>query len=134
MLRSMRKQQNGFTLIEVLIAVAVLAIALMAVIRVIDVAVGNSQHLQQKTVAHWVAMNVLANARVGITLTPTAGATQRGQTKMLGNTYSWQLFAMNVPNLPIEKIQVKVLTSNNKTSLESLQMFVRKLGVIYAFK
>ena len=120
---------TGFTLIEILIAVAVLAIALTAVIRVIDVAINNQQHLQQKTVAHWVAMNVLAEVRAGVTLPPAAGATQDGQSRILGYIYPWQVSATNVPQLPIVKINVRVFNRDKRSSLETLQMFMQPAGV-----
>ncbi len=125
-------KRQGFTLIEVLIAVAVLAIALLAVLRAIEVSIGNSQYLKQKTVAHWVAMNTLAEVRAGVILLPTAGATQRGSDKMLGKDYPWEITARNLSDLPIMKLQVKVFNSNRKISLDTLQTFVEKSGANYA--
>lgn len=131
-MRSALSQKQGFTLIEVLIAVAVLAIALLAVLRAIEVTIGNSQYVQQKTVAHWIAMNTLTSARAGIILLPTAGAIQRGDNKMLGNDYHWEMTASNLPNLPIMKIQIKVFDNRNKVSLDTLQTFVENPGANYA--
>ena len=131
-MRSASSKKQGFTLIEVLIAVAVLAIALLAVLRAIEVSIGNSQHLQQKTIAHWIAMNTLASARSGIILLPTAGATQRGDNKMLGSDYHWEMTANNLPDLPIMKIQIRVFDSSKKVSLDTVQTFVEKPGTNYA--
>jgi len=124
-----RRSNIGFTLIEILVAVAILAIALTAVIRVIGVAVNNEQHLQQKTVAHWVAMNVLAEARTGVILTPAAGGVQAGENSILGKVYLWQLTAETVPGLPVLKITVRVFDHDKKNSLEVLQTFVQNPGV-----
>ena len=86
----------------------------------------------KKTVAHWVAMNALAETRAGIVLLPTAGAIQRGNTKMLGKDYPWEITTRNLANLPIMKVQVKVFNRHKKVSLDTLQTFVAKPGANYA--
>jgi general secretion pathway protein I len=117
---------KGFTLIEVLIAVAVLAIALIAVLRVINVAIGNSTYLQEKVIAHWVVEDVLANTRVGLITMPSAGGLQTGQNTMLGQNMHWQLQSANVGNLPSLKIMITVKDSTNKKTLDILQSYVLK--------
>jgi general secretion pathway protein I len=62
--RVKHSRHNGFTLIEVLVALMVIAIALSAVIRATAVMVGNTAHLKEKTYAHWIAMNRVAELRV----------------------------------------------------------------------
>ena len=117
---------KGFTLIEVLIAVAVLAIALIAVLRVINVAIGNSTYLQEKVIAHWVAEDVLANARVGLITVPAAGGLQTGQKTMLGQNMHWQVQSASVGNLPGLKIVITVKDSADKKTLDILQSYVLK--------
>lgn len=110
---------KGFTLIEVLIAVAVLAIALLAVTRVTSVAIRNSEYLQQKTVAHWVTMDTAANLEVGLTPVPAAGGQQTGETKMLGKTYPWIVSAENVSGQPMVRAEVKVYAPGKKQLLDT---------------
>ena len=117
---SKAKTETGFTLIEVLIAVAVLAIGLLAVMRVTGVAIKNSEYLKQKTLAHWVAMDVMASAEVGLTMIPSPGGNQSGQVKILDKTYPWKMTANNVPNLPIIQVELQVFTSDNQRSLDSV--------------
>ena len=65
---------RGFTLIEVLIALAVLAIALSAVIKGVSANANNAAHLRDRMLAHWVAMNKVTELQTNTTL-PTPGVT-----------------------------------------------------------
>jgi general secretion pathway protein I len=62
--RAGRSRHGGFSLIEVLVALTIIAIALSAVIRATAVMTGNTAHLKEKTYAHWIAMNRVAELRV----------------------------------------------------------------------
>ncbi|WP_321325764.1 type II secretion system minor pseudopilin GspI [Thiomicrorhabdus sp.] len=54
----------GFTLIEVMVALAIIAIALSAVSRSLGVTVSNQSHLESRVVATWVAENVIAQQQI----------------------------------------------------------------------
>ena len=61
----MRRQlQQGFTLLEVLVALAVLALAMGAVIKATSDYTGNQSYLRDRTLAMWVARNVLVQYQV----------------------------------------------------------------------
>ena len=51
---------RGFTLLEVMVALAVLAIALGAIIQSVSANTNNISYLRDKTYAHWVASNRMA--------------------------------------------------------------------------
>lgn len=54
----------GFTLLEVLVATAVFAIAALALLNAQNTQITNDQRLEEKTFAHWVALNRLAEMRL----------------------------------------------------------------------
>ena len=60
----MRRQAHGFTLVEVLVAVAVVAIALGAGLRAAGVLIDNSQRLSDVIAAQWCAENHLSNLKL----------------------------------------------------------------------
>lgn len=51
------KQNKGFTLLEVLVAMAILAISLGALVKASGDSALNAAYLRDKTLAHWVAQN-----------------------------------------------------------------------------
>lgn len=58
-----RRHESGFTLLEVLVALAILAIALTAAMRAISVASTQTQEINERMLAEWVAQNRIATYR-----------------------------------------------------------------------
>ena len=79
-LMTTRKRERGFTLVEVLAAVAVLAIALIAIFRAMDSQIRNTTALADRMFAHWVALNSMEEAR----LAGPAGEHDADRTTELG--------------------------------------------------
>jgi general secretion pathway protein I len=57
--------RRGFTLIEVLVALAIAAIGLGAAISVVSNATANSSYLRDRVLASWIASNLLTEIRIG---------------------------------------------------------------------
>ncbi|MBK1733775.1 type II secretion system protein GspI [Halorhodospira abdelmalekii] len=93
---------RGFTLMEVLVAVAILATALAATIRLGSQAAGNTFELRERAYAGWVAENELTRVQAGIV--PLRGPEQRsGSSEMAGREWTWELNArVATPPLPID--------------------------------
>ena len=84
--------RQGFTLLEVLVAVAVLTTALAAAIRIGSQAAGNVVELRERAYAGWVAENQIARVQSGIA--PLEGPqTRSGSSDMGGMTWDWELSA-----------------------------------------
>lgn len=82
------KFQRGFTLLEVLIALGVLAIALGAITQTIGNATSNVSYLRDKTFAHWVAMNQVAELQAKQEF-PSLGI-EKGSEVMANHEWFWQ--------------------------------------------
>lgn len=85
----MRKRpgQRGFTLVEVLVALAVLAIALTAILRSLSQAIDVSAELRDRTMALWVAQDMVALRRIN-GVVPASGV-QTGEREMGGRRWTW---------------------------------------------
>ena len=51
------KTNDGFTLLEVLVALAILAISLAVLLKISAQNANNAAYLRDKTFAHWIALN-----------------------------------------------------------------------------
>jgi general secretion pathway protein I len=60
-----RVHDTGFTLIEVLAALVIVALGMLGVIEAVTQAARNGTYLREKTLAHWIAMNVITERRLG---------------------------------------------------------------------
>ena len=62
----MNRAERGFTLFEVLVALAIAAVVLSAAVKLVGLYVGNSARIQERLYGHWAASNLLE-------LIPSAG-------------------------------------------------------------
>ena len=106
--------QQGFTLLEVLVALSVLAIALASIIKVSANQAINTEHLRDKTLAHWVAMNQIAQLQLTRQWPPTGK--KRGTEEMGWHEWHWQSIVSDTPDNRVRRIQLKVFRNRDDES------------------
>jgi general secretion pathway protein I len=79
--------ERGFTLIEVLVALAIFAVALTAALRTCSIATDAALDFRERLLAGWVAENRLAAYRVG--LAPELGE-HAGNALQGGMAFTWR--------------------------------------------
>lgn len=104
----------GFTLIEVLVALAVAALAMLALARAISGAVATQDGLERRTLALWVADNRLAEIRLQRPIEP---GTSRGSTILAGRPWRWQSLVQPAPGGALWRVDVVVLDDNDQPLL-----------------
>ena len=104
MTRSPRRY--GFTLIEVLVALAVVAVALSAGMRAIAQGADGASALKARTLAMWVAENRLAQAQLDDPA-PAPGTTT-GEEAQAGARFTWRRTVEASPNPAFWKVEIVV--------------------------
>jgi general secretion pathway protein I len=79
---------RGFTLIEVMIAMFVIALGMGALLATLTSSADSAAYLREKSLAEWIALNRVSEVRLGNTR-PGAGTTN-GTIEYAGRTWRWQ--------------------------------------------
>lgn len=105
-----RRSQHGFTLLEVLIAMAVISVALTAIIKTGSNTTANTAYLKQKTYAHWIAMDRIAELQTEQDW-PSRG-TQKDTVKMLGQEWEWTQVTSETVDPNLRRVEVSVILAD----------------------
>lgn len=121
--RGIAGQSRGFTLIEVIVALVVVSLGMLGVITAVSQTASNSGYLRDKTLAHWIAMNRLTEAR----LQKSAPSIDKSsdEVEMANRRWKW---TMNVTQTPVETIRrievtVRLAEAKEGSSLASVSGF-----------
>ncbi|MBI3570202.1 MAG: type II secretion system minor pseudopilin GspI [Gammaproteobacteria bacterium] len=97
---------RGFTLVEVLVALAVLAIALSAVLRAMGQAIDATTTLRERNTALWVAQNRLVEHQMRRDW--PAADTKDGEAEIGGVKWFWREQVSTTPEPRIRRIEITV--------------------------
>ena len=107
---SRASQRHGFTLVEVLVALAITAIALGAGLKAAGALTDNAQRLGDVTAAHWCADNALVGLRLARQF-PGTGEAEFG-CHQLGRDFRGVLRTKATPNPNFRRVDAVVMDAN----------------------
>jgi general secretion pathway protein I len=100
------QEENGFTLVEMLVALSIFSLAALALLRLEGATVSNTARLQDQALAQIIARNIAVE-----TLTdpvPPAFGSEAGQVLNAGRRWSWSRLVGRSPEPRIQMITVTV--------------------------
>lgn len=105
-------RRRGFTLLEILVALAVIAIALAAIVGETAQRLGTAARLTDRTLAHWVAMNQVAEQQLSAEW-PAAGVTT-GTVDLAGREWYWSRKVSITEDADVRRLDVEVRAARDE--------------------
>ncbi len=122
----MKPNQHGFTLLEVMVALAILALTLGAMIKAGGASARNVAMLRDRTLASWVGLNKVNEALL-LREWPEPGS--RADTVTLGNReWYWEVRIGKTSDPELRRVEVTVRDQKDAAPLAELIAFKGRSG------
>ena len=116
-----KSKLKGMTLLEVLVALAVFAVAALGVLRSVTQHINTLSYIEEKTFAAMVVDNQLA--LMYLEKSPTS--IKKGEEELAGQTWYWMITPVDTSNDFLKSVDVSVFkTKDRKSSLLTVRSYV----------
>lgn len=105
--KPLSKLTKGFTLIEVLLALAIIAIALTALLKASSEDISMTERIKNKTINHWIAMQGIAAIQMGL-IKPNTNQDTTEVTTLFGQKWYWRATISSTPIKQVQQIKITV--------------------------
>ena len=107
-----KPRAGGFTLLEVLIGLLVLALALLALTRTAASQINAFGDLRERTLAGWLAADVLTETRLATSF-PAPGKSD-GRRRFGGRDWRWELEVQTTPVATVRRLDVRIYVAADR--------------------
>ena len=121
----MNSVYRGFTLLEVLVALAVWAIAMAALIQAASDSARAQAIIQERTIAGWVAENIIVAQQLDRRW-PDPGSRFSGEERMAGREWRWSVEVYATPEPSLRRFEVRVRPADTETTTVQLNAFLSR--------
>lgn len=123
-----QRQIRGFTLIEVMVALAIVSLSLTAIMASMSQMIDAANSLRNRTYASWIAQNRIAELRLSDT-TPNVGATN-GEVEYASAEWAWRAVVAETGVEDLYRIDVAVTFAGSEDVIRTVTGFVGPPGSI----
>jgi general secretion pathway protein I len=122
----MKISQSAFTLIEIMVALAIIALTMGAIIENTTASTRNAAYLRDKTVASWVALNQITLVRAKRQW--SSKSNKHGTVEMAGREWNWKMSIQKTDDSNMRRLTVDVFADDDDSQvLASMTGFMAKL-------
>ncbi|HNP65782.1 MAG TPA: type II secretion system minor pseudopilin GspI [Woeseiaceae bacterium] len=120
-------RRSGFTLIEVMVALVIVSLSLIAVTASMNQMIDAAETMRNRTYASWIAQNRIAELRLAFA-TPDVG-TSSGEVEYANTDWSWRAVVSETGVEDLYRIDVSVSFAGSDDSIRTVTGFVGPPGV-----
>lgn len=120
--QSMKAKRRGFTLLEVLVALAIFAMSAMALVRSVGQHVNTLSLMEEKAFAAMVVDNQMAK----VMLNPRGLKKQSGQDELADRTWYWTVSPVSTKESLIRAFDVSVAKTRKGAAILTVRSYVAK--------
>ncbi len=102
----MNKANAGFTLLEVMVALFIVAVAMGGAIKVIENSAQNTSRMVDKTFANWIALNKITELRLAKEW-PKLGKV-KGESEMSDRKWKWEQNTIKTDDEKVKRVELSV--------------------------
>ena len=106
---------GGFTLVEVMVALAIVAIGMIAAFSAVNQIVRDTAYLREKTLANWIAMNQMTDLRLDAGL-PDVGE-RKGEVEFADRQWRWVARISETPVETLRRVEIDVTPADEPTDV-----------------
>lgn len=123
-MRFLFNSNDGFSLLELLVAIAILSMAVIPLLATQTTALRSTSQVNEKVLARIVAQNALIDFRLS-DIPPVPGFSS-GNEHQAGVDFTWQANIRNIPQQPLSTISLSVMRSGQETPIYQITGFRNK--------
>ena len=113
---------SGFTLIEVMVALSIVALSLTAVIASISQMINAAESMRNRTYASWIAQNRITELRLAAEV-PEVGSSN-GEVQYANTDWSWRAVVAETGVDDLFRIDVSVSLAGSEDNIRTVTGFV----------
>lgn len=102
-------KNKGFTLLEILVALAILAIAFMAIIKATGLSTKQTAQVKERLLAHWVLGDIWKQVQLGIIVCP-----QEKTYTLFQENYLWKCEPQETKNKKILQLNIYIYKADKE--------------------
>ena len=106
MKKTLKSHHKGMTLLEVMVALSVFAIAALSITKSISELMSNMPILEEKTLAQWVADNKMVDARLVSDFIPLG--TKQGREELAGKEWYWRQEVIKTTDNEFRMVRISI--------------------------
>ncbi len=117
-----RPKENGFTLVEVMVALTIVALSLTAIAASMNQMIDAANTMRERTYASWIAQNKITELRLANVL-PEVSSTS-GEVDYAGTEWSWRAVVSETGVESFYRVDVSVSLAGSEYVIRTVTGFI----------